>query len=126
MNDKNLIPYVKGKSGNPKGRPKGAVGLTARLKKMLTMKLTNYDPLKDEEVTQSIKNHIIDIFLSKAMNGEDKAICEIFNRIEGKAKLFLEHSGPDKQPLVDYSNLSPEKLEELYNQQLAVIVKGGK
>lgn len=100
MNDQNLIPFPKGKSGNPKGRPKGSKGLTSRMKKMLKMQLRHYDPIKEEEVTQSLKNHIVDVLISKAINGEDKAIFEIFNRVDGKVKEEhkLNHSGEIGMP----------------------------
>ena len=94
-NKEKIVPFQfkKGQSGNPNGRPKGSKNLTTQLKKMLEAKIKNYDPIKDEEITQSIADHLINVLLSKALNGEDKAIMEILNRSDGKVKDEIEHSG---------------------------------
>lgn len=93
-NADNLKPYQfkPGKSGNPNGRPKGAKSLTTQLKKMLEAKIKNYDPIKDEDVTQSIADHLINVLLSKALNGEDKAIMEILNRSDGPVKQEIDQN----------------------------------
>ena len=84
MNDENLKPFQKGASGNPNGRPKGAKSLTAQIKKMLDKNIKNYDPIDKKEVTKNIGDHLIDVLVAKALSGEDKSLCEILDRIDGK------------------------------------------
>jgi len=121
MENKNLTPFPKGVSGNPKGRPKGAVSMTTRLKKILDKRIYNFNPIEKTEKKDKIVNHLIDILIAKALSGEDKAIIEIFNRIDGKVKEQLELSGS-----IDLYNDMSEKeiLEEL--ERLRRDIKGKK
>jgi len=88
----NLIPFKPGQSGNPKGRPKGAKGLTSLLREALERSETvedengNKTQVKTSEV-------IIAKLLDMAKKGNQKSIQEIFDRIEGKPKQEIDHSG---------------------------------
>jgi len=81
--------FKPGQSGNPAGKPKGTKHLSTMLKAML-----------NEEVEidgQKIKfdQALIKKLLKKASDGDIKAIQEVFDRTEGKAKqeIETEHSG---------------------------------
>lgn len=113
-NSDNIVPYQfkKNQSGNPKGRPKGSKSLTTQLKKMLAAKIKNYDPITDGDVTQSIADHLINVLLSKALNGEDKAIMEILNRSDGPVKQVIDQS----LNITDYNDIS-EELQKIVNDE---------
>ncbi len=79
--------FKDGQSGNPKGRPKGARSMTTILREMLETEIeTDVD---GEKVKMQFQDAIIRKLLQKASKGEIKAITEIFDRIEGKAKQEL-------------------------------------
>ncbi len=88
-NPENIEPhkFQEGQSGNPKGRPKGARSMTTILREMLETEIeTDVD---GEKVKMQFQDAIIRKLLQKASKGEIKAITEIFDRIEGKAKQEL-------------------------------------
>ena len=76
-----------------RGRKKGSISLTAQLKKMLKKSLKHYDPLDKTNKDDNIKNHLINILLAKGLSGEDRALKEILDRIEGKAKESIDING---------------------------------
>ena len=76
-----------------RGRKKGAISLTAQLKKMLKKSLKHYDPLDKSDKEDIIKNHLINILLAKGLSGEDRALKEILDRIDGKAKENITLTG---------------------------------
>ena len=53
-NEENLIPFVKGQSGNPKGRPVGSKNRSTIAKKWLSVEQNEKNPLtnKDEDMSQ--------------------------------------------------------------------------
>lgn len=81
----NLTPFQPGQSGNPKGRPKGSRNLSAILKDMLDQDV--------EEDGQLVKfsDAIVKRLIQKANKGDIKAIQEIFDRTEGKAKQEIKN-----------------------------------
>ena len=89
----NLKPFKEGESGNPHGRPKGTRNLSTILKAMLEEDVeVVIDGKKERRQFQEV---IIRKLLKKANDGEIRAIIEIFDRVEGKAKqeIATEHSG---------------------------------
>lgn len=81
-NEENLIPFEKGQSGNPKGRPKGSKNLKTVLKELLSA--------QDSEGEWA--NPISKKLLQKAFNdGDYRALVEIIDRIEGKPMNRNEH-----------------------------------
>jgi len=88
-NPENIEPhkFPEGQSGNPKGRPKGARSMTTILREMLeTETETEVD---GQKVKMTFQDSIIRKLLQKANKGEIKAITEILDRVEGKAKQEL-------------------------------------
>lgn len=83
---KNLITIEKGRSGNPKGRPKGSKSLAGTLRDMLERKLTYKDPKTGEAQLKTTREILLLKLLEKAIiNGETKAIAEVLDRVDGKA-----------------------------------------
>lgn len=87
MNDENLKPFKPGESGNPEGRPKGSKNLSTILREMLELEI-EVDGVK---ITQ--KDAMIKKLIKKSTDGDIKAIQEIFDRTEGKAKQEIKLDG---------------------------------
>lgn len=76
-----LRPYhfQPGKSGNPKGRPKGALSLTGRLRKLLRQ------PAYANEPKGKTKGDVVvEMAIQAAAQGDANFFKEIMNRIDGK------------------------------------------
>lgn len=89
-NPKNLRePWKEGDpSPNPNGRPKGSRNLSTILREMLEEEIeVTVDGKKERKQFQEV---IIRKLLKKANDGEIRAITEIFDRVEGKAKQSIE------------------------------------
>ena len=81
-NEQNLIPFKKGKSGNPKGKPVGALSMTTKIKEFL-MELgkdgeTNADKLKRAIVLRAITK-------------SDVLAKEILARVDGNVPLEIDN-----------------------------------
>ena len=73
---------------NKEGRPKGSRNLSTILKAMLEEEIeVTVDGKKERKQFQEV---IIRKLLKKANDGEIRAITEIFDRVEGKAKQSIE------------------------------------
>lgn len=77
--------FEEGKSGNPKGRPKGSRNLSSILKDMLDQ------DVEDEGQLVKFSDAIVKRLIQKANKGDIKAIQEIFDRTEGKAKQEIKN-----------------------------------
>lgn len=78
-------------SPNPSGRPKGSKNLSTILKAMLEEDVeVVIDGKKERRQFQEV---IIRKLLKKANDGEIRAIKEIFDRVDGKSKQEVQHSG---------------------------------
>lgn len=103
MARKDLIPYVKGQSGNPKGRPKGR-SIKLILRDLLELNLK--DPDLISKYTANLPDYFKDrqsynskeimalMMISRALNDNDVFAAEkIFDRVDGKVKDKVEHTG---------------------------------
>lgn len=97
MNPENIEPYKMkpGETLNPHGRPKGSKNLSTILREMLSEEVEVVIDGKKEK--KSFQDVIIRKLIKKANDGDMRAIQEIFDRVEGKAKQEIdqknEHSG---------------------------------
>ena len=88
---KDAVPFKKGESGNPNGRPKGVQNSKTRLKRLLELTQNATNPItgKNEEFTvlELMDAKLINIVLSKESNPRQKiaAYKEVLDRFEGKA-----------------------------------------
>lgn len=72
-NEENLIPYKKGQSGNPNGRPKGSKNRSTIAKKWLQVIKEIENPLTLESEELSQEDLITLALLKKAANGDVNA-----------------------------------------------------
>jgi Family of unknown function (DUF5681) len=75
-------PFEPGTSGNPNGRPKAEVCLTALLRAALAE--------RDVEGKRTKARAVIDALVSEACQGKTAAIQQIFDRIDGLLQPILE------------------------------------
>ena len=87
-------PFKPGKSGNPKGRPKGARSLSTILREMLEEPIDIVVDGKKER--REFREVFIRKLLKKANDGDMRAIQEIFDRVEGKAQQKIDHTTDGK------------------------------
>jgi hypothetical protein len=76
-------------SPNPSGRPKGSKNLSTVLKEMLEEELEVI--IDGVKVKKAFKDLIVRKLIKKANDGDLRAIQEIFDRVEGKAKQEIQH-----------------------------------
>ena len=102
----NLRPFEKGKSGNPKGRPKSAL-LTDAVRKRLA----------ESNDLEAIAKALI----GKAKKGDLEAVKIIFDRLEGKPKQSLEMdvSVNDWRQTVNSFDISMDELTDEISKLLS-------
>lgn len=111
----------------PRNRRKSTQFLTDLLTKQLNKKkevvVDAYDPETGQRIKAKIINPTKDIIimalLRKAAQGDVRALNLVFERIEGKAKVFMELTGGGGEPLMpkkSIENISTEDLERLLTE----------
>lgn len=78
--------FPKGKSGNPKGKPKGAFSMVSVLKDLLNTPVLDKEGkvMKINGRTMLYKEAVVIGLLNSGVKGNVLANTEIFNRIDGK------------------------------------------
>lgn len=85
--------FKPGQSGNPAGRPPGSRSLATVLREMLEEEITvRIEGQPDQK--RPFKEVIIRRLLKAANDGDVRAIQAIFDRVDGKAKEFIELAMP--------------------------------
>ena len=86
MSKEDLIPFKKGQSGNPAGRPKGSKNRSTIIREMLDMMVQ----VKDDngvEVWQSNEYRMVQAIITKAIEKQDvAAFNSIMDNVYGKLK----------------------------------------
>ena len=86
MSKEDLIPYKKGQSGNPAGRPKGSKNRSTIIREMLDMMVQVKDD-KGDEVWQSNEYRMVQAIITKAIEkGDVAAFNSIMDNVYGKLK----------------------------------------
>jgi Family of unknown function (DUF5681) len=79
------LTWVRGQSGNPRGRIRGEPELAPALRRLLRR--------RDPATGKQNKLLVAEALLARALSGEVDAIREVFNRVDGPLNLPVEHSG---------------------------------
>lgn len=87
---KNLKPISNGEVRNPKGRPKGALGLSTTVRIMLEQKVEVFDKNGKSMGKQRYKDIIAKKLLGKATEGNLRAVELLFDRTEGAPTQKIE------------------------------------
>lgn len=91
--------FQKGKSGNPRGRPKGPRGLKTDLKAELGERVTITENGRPRKLTK--QQLMVKQLAAKAVKGDMRAISKL-------AELAISLLGPEDEVPVSASRLSPE------------------
>lgn len=111
----NLRPsWEKGVSGNPNGRPKGALGRSTIARRWLEVETKETNNLTGENETLSQEDLITLAQIKKAKAGDTNAYKELLNSAYGQATQPIEIDTPS----VDLSGLSTEELRALLKDEL--------
>lgn len=118
--EKNLTPWPKGVSGNPKGLPKGTIQLKTLFRMVMDHEISGMDKesgqvLKKKGIEWVIKKHLM-----KALSGDMAAIKEIYDRYDGKvAQTNINEGNPDAplQTMVVVRNESDQEIVERFKRQ---------
>ena len=82
-NEENLIPYEKGQSGNPKGRPKGSKNRSTVAKRWLQVEQDLKNPLTSEIETMSQEELMTLALIKKAREGDTQAYQKLLDSAYG-------------------------------------------
>lgn len=91
----NLKPARKGEIRNPKGKAKGILNSKTVITRWLGALSQELNPItgKNENLTQL--DQLILAQIKEAKNGNTRALAELLDRVEGKAKQSMEMTGKD-------------------------------
>lgn len=82
---KGLIPFKKGQSGNPNGRPKGTVSVVSKIKSML-----DEIPTEDNKEKKTYLELLVKTIMTKSIKDKDtQMIRDLINRVDGLPKQTL-------------------------------------
>jgi hypothetical protein len=79
--------FKKGQSGNPAGRPKGALNFATKFRVFIE-KVAEQEDITPEEVEEKL----MAVGYKGAKEGDFRFWADIFNRVYGKPKDTIEHS----------------------------------
>ena len=82
-NEENLIPYKKGQSGNPKGRPVGSKNRSTIAKKWLGVEQDLKNPLTGEKENMSQEDLMTLALIKKAREGDTQAYQKLLDSAYG-------------------------------------------
>lgn len=85
------MPFQKGQSGNPGGRPKREWTWQGLLEKVGNE--------VENKTGQTFKDLVAKRLWIECVNGNVHAIKELFNRLDGMPRQPIEHSGPEGETL---------------------------
>jgi len=87
----NLIPFKKGESGNPNGRPKGSQSFSTLYRKAIE------NIAKSKGVTpEDFEVQLVTQAITKGFNGDRSFYADTMDRVHGKAPQTLDHLNDGK------------------------------
>lgn len=103
--------FLKGKSGNPNGRPKGSKNRIAEMKLELEEAIrTHLEPGQINAVVQSM--------VAEAMNGNVSAGKLILDKVMSNAKAVDDQGDEAPEIVIKIENLTPETLKEVQGETI--------
>ena len=113
----NLKHFIKGVVANPTGRPRDYKSLTRTIKDTLEQEMNlGVHPITGEtNVRLKVKDYIVLAMVRRALRGDMDAIKTIFERVDGKVPMPMEHTGITLQwaAMVEYIKEPARLLTEL-------------
>jgi len=97
-NEDNLIPYKKGQSGNPKGRPVGSKNRSTIAKRWLSVEQNLKNPLTSELEDMSQEDLMTLALIKKAREGDTQAYQKLMDSAYGAPLQQIEQTNIE-QPL---------------------------
>ena len=97
MNAHNLVPFPKGRSGNPSGRPKGSKNRTTLVRELLEMESSFNNPLSGKDQTLTYAEQIIIAQIAEARKGNVQAFKELMDSAYGKMKEVHQFEETEKE-----------------------------
>lgn len=96
-----MPPWQKGQSGNPNGKPVGAVSVKAELRKLMEIILEGeINPLNDlPENMPAGRKVALNLAMKAIADGDLGAIKTIIEHLDGKAGESVAISGPEGKPI---------------------------
>ena len=108
-NEENLIPYQKGQSGNPKGRPKGSKNRSTIAKKWLQVEQDLKNPLTSEIETMSQEDLMTLALIKKARKGDVQAYQKLLDSAYGAPVQQIEQTNIEQPLFPDVSKNNGNK-----------------
>ena len=97
-NEENLIPFKKGQSGNPKGRPVGSKNRSTIAKIWLSVEQNQKNPLTNQDEDMSQEDLITLALIKKARKGDVQAYQKLLDSAYGAPVQQIEQTNIE-QPL---------------------------
>jgi hypothetical protein len=97
-NEDNLIPYKKGQSGNPSGRPKGSKNRSTIAKKWLSVEQNLKNPLTSEIENMSQEDLMTLALIKRAREGDAQSYQKLMDSAYGAPFQQIEQTNIE-QPL---------------------------
>ena len=103
--------FLKGKSGNPNGRPKGSKNRIAEMKNNLEEAIRKHlEPEQIKAVVQSM--------VAEAMNGNVSAGKLILDKVMSNAKANEDDGEEQPEIIIKIENLTPQHLKEVEGETI--------
>ena len=102
-----LRPYVKGSDRKPKPHTQKGPYLLPLLKKFLEKKIDYIDPETNERIKGKVKDAILWRLILNASQGDNEAIKEVLNRIDGKVAEVIKHEEEQEALMQEEIDLIP-------------------
>ena len=112
MSKEDLIPFSKGKSGNPNGRPKGSLNRSTIARKWLEVNQSLKNPLTGDNETMSQEDLMTLALIKKARDGDVNAYKALMDSGYGAPVQQIEQTNTE----IDLSGLTTDELKELLNE----------
>jgi hypothetical protein len=95
-NIKNLTPFPKGTSGNPAGRPKGALNRSTLVEKWITATKSGKNPLTEQIEELQVQDLMTLSLIGRAMKGDVNAYKELMDSAYGKVTTDIDIKSGDE------------------------------